>query len=326
MINTSKTIAALILSISMYQLNAQDLNDSDSKSPQHENIVIHKKGLVKEKVTVVINGDDITINGKPVDEFKSNELDISTDDMPDMDFDVTDNGIPRPPSPPQVQMFRNDMMRKLKTNTAFLGVMSEKTEQGAKVTDVTKEAAAEKAGLKTGDIITKINDAAVSGPDDLYKIIGQHKPDDKVTITYIRNGKQQTAQAVLGKSDQMKVYSWNTPGSQFDMKGFNPHNFEFLWDNDKPRLGIEAQDTEDGKGVKITNVDDNEDSPAGKAGLKEKDIITQVNGKAISSVDDLKESVKDAKKGDTIKITYQRNNQTQTINVKFPKDLKTIDL
>ena len=44
--------------------------------------------------------------------------------------------------------------------------------------------------------------------------------------------------------------------------------------------------------------------------LKKDDIITQVNGKAISSVDDLKESVKDVKKGDTVKITYKRNNQT----------------
>ena len=71
------------------------------------------------------------------------------------------------------------MMRKIKTNSAFLGVMSEKTEQGAKITDVTKESAAEKAGLKEGDVITKINNSAISGPDDLYKIVGQHKPDDK---------------------------------------------------------------------------------------------------------------------------------------------------
>ena len=300
MINTLKPLAMLLVSFSICQLHAQDLNDSDNKSLQHENIVIHKKGPVKEKVTLVINGDDITINGKPVDEFKSNELDISTEDMPDMDFDVMNNVVPEPPEPPQVEMFKNDMMRKLKTNTAFLGVMSEKTEQGAKVTDVTKETAAEKAGLKTGDIITKINDVTIAGPEDLYKTIGQDKPGDKVTITYLRNGKQQTAQAVLGKSDQMKVYSWNAPGSQFDMKGFSPRNFNFLWNTDKPRLGID--------------------------GLKENDIITQVNGKAINSVDDLKESIKDSKKGDAIKITYKHNNQTQTVEVKFPKDLKTIDL
>ena len=71
---------------------------------------------------------------------------------------------------------------------------------------------------------------------------------------------------------------------------------------------------------------DDEDSPAAKAGLKEDDVITQVNGKAITSTDDLRQSVKDVKKGDTVKITYKRNNQTQTVDVKFPKELKTIDL
>ena len=93
----------------------------------------------------------------------------------------------------------------------------------------------------------------------------------------------------------------------------------------KPRLGITAQDTENGNGVKITGIDD-EDGAAAKAGLKENDIITQVNGKAINSTDDLRESVKDIKKGDTVKISYKRNNQTQSAEIKFPKDFKNYRL
>ena len=94
--------------------------------------------------------------------------------------------------------------------------------------------------------------------------------------------------------------------------------------NDKPRLGIQVQDTEDGKGVKVLEVED--DEAADKAGLKEDDIITQVNGKNITSVDDVKETMKTAKKGDTLKVTFLRDNKTQTVNVKLPKDLKTTDL
>lgn len=327
MIKTFKPIALLFLSVTgICQLHAQNEKSSDSLAGQNENIIIHKKGPVKEKVTVVIDGNDITVNGKPVDDFKSSDIDIIKNDLSDMDFDMSGDIAAVPPVAPHIQAFRNDMMRKVKTNTAFLGVMSEKTEKGAKITDVTKSSAAEKAGLKTGDIITKINDAAITGPDDLYKIIGQHKADDKVTITYLRSGKQETVQAILGKSDHMRVYSWNSPDAEFNMKGFAPHNFSFDWNDDKPRLGIEAQDTEDGNGVKITDIDNDEDAPAVKAGLKEQDIITQINGKAVNSVDDLKESVKDSKKGDTIKITFKRNNQTQTVDVKFPKELKTIDL
>ncbi len=324
MIKKFKPITVLIFFIaSIFHLHAQD-NSTDNKSAQDENIVIRKKGLLKEKVTVIIDSNNITINGKPVDDFKSENLDITTEGI-SPDINVSGNFDVRPRIAPQVKVFNNDMMRGVKTNSAFLGIMSEKSDQGAKVTDVTKESSAEKAGLKEGDVITKIDNATISGPDDLYKVVGQHKPADKISITYLRNGKQENSQVVLGKSDQMRVYSWNSPDGQFDLKNFSPRNFAFSWD-DKPRLGIEAQDTEDGNGVKITDIDDDENSPAVKAGLKQDDIITQVNGKAISSVDDLKESVKDVKKGDTLKITYKRNNQTQTVEVKFPKELKTIDL
>ncbi len=328
MIKTFKTLALLFfLFAGICQVKAQDTNDNDNDNTSaSENIVIHKKGPVKEKLTVIIDSNNITINGKPVDEFKSDDIDIIRDDSPAMGFGMSGDDVAvLPRIAPRLRSLNYDMMRKIKTNSAFLGVMSEKTDEGAKITEVTKASAAEKAGLKEGDVITKINSTTIADPDDLYKAVGQYKPDDKITITYLRNGKQQTAQGVLGKSNQMKVYSWNSPDSQFDMKGFEPHNFAFAW-NDKPRLGIEARDTEDGNGVKITDVDDDEDAPAAKAGLKKDDIITQVNGKAISSVDDLKESIKDVKKGDTVKITFKRNNQTETADVKFPKELKTIDL
>lgn len=311
-------------------------------SSKTESITITKKNPSKEKLIVVIDSNNITINGKPVEDFKSDDIDITKNDLPDfgnMSLDFSgDNApdiliAPHPADPRMLMMngqlrkLHEQMNTKVTSNNAFLGVMSEKNEQGAKITDITKASAAEKAGLKAGDIITKINDEAVKGPDDLYKIIGKHKPADNVTITYLRDGKTSTAKVVLGKSNQMHVYSWNAPNSDFSKdfnKDFN-HNFSLSWNDDKPRLGITAQDTEDGNGVKVTGIDD-EDAAASKAGLKEDDIITQVNGKTITSVDDLKESMKDVKKGDTVKITYKRNNQTQTADVKFPKELKSVDL
>lgn len=52
---------------------------------------------------------------------------------------------------------------------------------------------AEKAGLRNGDIITKVNNDVVGEQGALSSIIGQYKPGDTVTITYIRDGKEQTA-------------------------------------------------------------------------------------------------------------------------------------
>jgi len=327
-----RSLKAIILffavSTGFVKTNAQSAN---IKKSGDENIIIHKKDSSKEKITVVIDGDKITINGKPVDEFKSDDVDIIKQDW-DNDFNGSfsyggDMPViaPMAPPAPQIEAFRSDMTRKIRSNAAFLGVMTDKTDKGAKITEVTEGSAAEKAGLKEGDVITKVGDDAVTGPDDLYKAVGKRKPDEKVLITYVRDGKQLTANATLGKSEEVRVYSWNSPGGEAYGRTYPPSNFHFSW-NGKPRLGISAQDTEDGNGVKILDIDDDEDSPAAKAGLKENDIITQVNGKAITSTDDLRESVKDVKKGDTVKITYKRNNQTQTIDVKFPRELKTIDL
>ncbi|MEP6465431.1 MAG: PDZ domain-containing protein [Parafilimonas sp.] len=322
-------IAALALCLSCLTLHAQ--NAVNDQKPSDENIIIHKKDSAKEKITVVIDGDDITVNGKPIDDFKSDDVDIIQQKQ-DMDNDVNVfgyGGMPMPPQhAPELQAFQNDMMRKIKSNTAFLGVMTDKTDEGAKVTDVTKGSAAEKAGLKEGDIITKVGDDKITGPDDLYKAVGKYKPAEKIIITYLRNQKQATANATLDKSNAMKIYSWNSPDAAFGQgfnHSFNSPDFSFSFDNDKPRLGISAQDTEDGNGAKIIDIDDN-DSPAAKAGLKQDDIITQVNGKAITSAGDLKTSMKDVKKGDTVKITFKRNNQTQSVEVKIPKDLKTINL
>ncbi|MEP6513608.1 MAG: PDZ domain-containing protein, partial [Parafilimonas sp.] len=301
----SITFALMTSAISL-SLFAQDEISPDSKDSKTESIIIRKKGDSKEKLNIIVDGDKITVNGKPLDEFQSEDIEIRRDK--DNDFDMMN--MPRPPMPPgKPEIFRN-YMKTINGNHAFLGVMTEVTKEGAKITDVTKESPAEKAGLKEGDIITKVDNENISSPDDLYKAIGKHKENDKAIITYKRNDKEYTATATLTQNKEMHVYGFNGD-KDFDFKIAPPEMpnspYFFHWNN-KPRLGVQAQDTEDGKGVKVLEVED--ESPAEKAGLKEDDVITQVNNKAIASVDDLKESVKDVKDGDTVKLTYRRNNQT----------------
>ena len=51
---------------------------------------------------------------------------------------------------------------------------------------------ADKAGIKDGDIITKINTDELGPSGSLSSMIGQYRPGDTVTITYLRDGKEQT--------------------------------------------------------------------------------------------------------------------------------------
>jgi S1-C subfamily serine protease len=85
---------------------------------------------------------------------------------------------------------------------------------GALIQSVTHGSAADRAGLKGGDIsaqvngspiqlggdiITKVDGKSVATADDLANLIQAHKPGDKVTITYLRASKQQTVDVTLGK-------------------------------------------------------------------------------------------------------------------------------
>lgn len=54
------------------------------------------------------------------------------------------------------------------------------------------------AGLKSGDIITKVNNEKVGAQGSLSSILGEYKPGDKVTLTYLRDGKEQTVTVTLG--------------------------------------------------------------------------------------------------------------------------------
>ncbi len=77
-------------------------------------------------------------------------------------------------------------------NSAFLGVSSRKAEKGgATVLEVTKGSPAEKAGIKKGDIITKLNETKIESPESLYETVHNLKPGDKVKILFTRDGKVQ---------------------------------------------------------------------------------------------------------------------------------------
>ncbi len=56
---------------------------------------------------------------------------------------------------------------------------------------------ADKAGLKAGDIITKVNDETVGTQGSLSSILGEYRPGDKITLTILRDGKEQTLTAIL---------------------------------------------------------------------------------------------------------------------------------
>ncbi|HTS45215.1 MAG TPA: PDZ domain-containing protein [Puia sp.] len=315
---------------------AQDENDNNSKPKikldDNDEIIIKKKGDKTNKVTVEVNNGQVSINGKPV-EFKDGHAYIDGKMIEDsdgykiiirendFDGDVFEFAPPRSP-------YRGGTWS-INSERAFLGVSTEKADAGGvSIEEVTKGSAAEKIGLKKGDIITKIDDTKIDDPQELTETIRKHKPEDKVVVTYKRDGKEQQTTAILGKQQTNFAYSFAMPKVREnimvnpDIRGPFPRGF--VWNDESPRLGIKAQDTEEGKGAKVLDVDD--DSQAAKAGIKEGDIITQFDGKEVTSANQLAELARASKAKASVKVRLNRKGKIQDVIVKTPKKLKTAEL
>jgi serine protease Do len=307
--------------------------------------------VTEERVNVLIDGDKIIINGEevaendpringqgkngvilkrmiiPRDKSKENKI---VEGKP-LDLNIDD-----------VLSFATPAQ----SNAAFLGVISEENELGAKINEVSKGSPAEKAGLKKDDIITNVNEEKITGPKDLYDAIGKYKPSDKVQISILKNGAKTKLTAELEKN-KAQSFSYSMPNQGMTIEpnfvpstprgrgnngtqrfGFElpqmPELNNFFGNIEKPKLGISVEDVEENEGVKISSVSEN--SPAAKAGLKEDDIITEVNDKKVKDVDGIKPIIKGATEGTIFKFNITRNGKKTVIEVKIPKKLKTADL
>jgi serine protease Do len=163
-------------------------------------------------------------------------------------------------------------------------------------------------------------------------------------VKWLRDGKEQKATAELGKwKGQLFYESGASPMQGFNMENFNTdmnnlmpriQEFQnrggmsfspgFSWNGNGPKLGLSVQDTDDGKGVKVIDVDS--ESNAAKAGIKEEDIITEFDGKAVNSTDEVVKIIKESKDKISVMVKLQRNGKTQNIEVKMPRKLKTAEL
>jgi len=329
---SAAAIAALLLVPAPIRAQKEEKNKEEKKEKREvQTIVINKKADTKEKITVVIDGDKVTVNGKPIEDLKDGDISVHT-------YNQSGNyrGLTVPNAGSWNYNFNDDGHVFEYENAAMLGVMTEKVDEGVKITEVNEETAAKKAGLKEDDIITKVDDKKIEDPDDLTKAIRSHKPGDKVNITYLRNKKEEKATVELGKwtgnlfgnmnmkmadADWPKVQA--LPKTRITTPGMGQY-YSLTQNFGRPKLGLSVQDTEDGKGVKVLDVDD--EGNAQKAGVKKDDVITSINDKEVNSADEVAKIVRKNKEKSSMMLKINRGGKTQNIEVKMPKKLKTADL
>jgi Do/DeqQ family serine protease len=162
---------------------------------------------------------------------------------------------------------------------------------GALVAGVAQGSAAEHAGVKTGDIITSINGAAMKDASELRNTIGMLRIGDKVEIGLLRDGKPHKVTALISERSELETAN--------------------AVDINKGLEGAELHDAPDNGGVLVKTIQ--EGSPAAQNGLRANDLIVGVGRTPITNTKGLKEAVKNAI---VLVLNVRRGSSVQLIQIR----------
>ena len=152
---------------------------------------------------------------------------------------------------------------------------------GALVSDVTSGGAAARAGLKRGDVILQYQGKPVADTNSLRNEIAATRPGSPVTLEVLRDGKTSVVKTTL---DEMTAAG--RPADREGDAGEGSGRFGMSVQALTPDLAARLNLDRDASGVVITGVDPS--GAAASAGLREGDVIQQINGKAVGSVDQVR--------------------------------------
>jgi serine protease Do len=169
---------------------------------------------------------------------------------------------------------------------------------GALVSQVIEGSPAEKAGVKSGDIILKFNDVPVNGAADLKNLVGRIQPGSSAKLAIFRDKKEITIDVKIGEREpkELAEHKAQTPSGTSNELGIE---IEKVPAAVAEKLGLKGD-----QGVRIKDAD--EAGIGSRMGLKSGDIILEVDGKSISDVSSFNEAVASAKKNGNIRLKVQR--------------------
>ncbi|MDN4057217.1 Do family serine endopeptidase [Massilia sp. YIM B02769] len=176
--------------------------------------------------------------------------------------------------------------------------------EGALVANVERGSAAEKAGLKAGDVVRKANGQTIVASSDLPGMLAVAKPGDKVALDVWREGKIVRLNATLANADDKPA----------------PDEREDIAAADKgAKLGLVLRPLEPVErrqsGIASGLVIEDARGAAAIAGIAPGDVLLSVNGKPVSSVDQVRDMV--GKSSKSVALLIQRGNERIFIPVRI---------
>lgn len=157
--------------------------------------------------------------------------------------------------------------------------------RGVVINSVTAGGPADRAGVKTGDVILKLNGKDVNDPNELRNTIAAASPGTEVTLTISREGKQQDIRARLGELTAENARTEQQQGGGEEGGARLGITVAPLTPDLASQLGI-RRGTE---GLVVQSVDPA--GPAAQAGLQSGDVIQQVNRQPVRNPDDMRRAL-----------------------------------
>ncbi|MCU1336567.1 MAG: peptidase [Bryobacterales bacterium] len=176
-----------------------------------------------------------------------------------------------------------------------------KDSRGALVGEVEADSPAQKAGLKQGDIILEVNGREITDANHLRNAISTMQPDSNATLKVWRDGGQQTIQVKLGEltPQEARNRGGNRRGDNASTEALDGVSVENLTSQVAKGLGLSAGAT----GVVVSEV--SPASAAASAGLKQGDVITEVNRHAVKNVAEFEAAVRNSKDGTLLLVNRE---------------------
>ena len=162
---------------------------------------------------------------------------------------------------------------------------------GALVAGVAQGSAAERAGVKTGDIITSINGVTMKDASELRNTIGMLRVGDKVEIGLLHEGKARKVTALIAERGDLETAN--------------------AVDINKGLEGADLADAPDSGGVTVKTVQDG--SPAAQNGLRANDLIVGVGRTPVANTKGFKEAAKNA---NVLVLNIRRGSTVQLIQIR----------
>ncbi|HKE57218.1 MAG TPA: DegQ family serine endoprotease [Pyrinomonadaceae bacterium] len=179
---------------------------------------------------------------------------------------------------------------------------------GVIVNSVMPGGSAEKAGLKQGDVITKLNGVAVTDSNAFRNHVASTQPGTTVTLTVLRNGREQELSATL--AERPGTASASSDAQAGPTGGKLGVSVEPL----TPELAAQLRLDASTKGLVVRDLDP--EGPAAEAGIQRGDVIVEFNRQPVSSVDQLRAAMQDAS-GHPVLMLVNRNGNNVFVTVRL---------